>query len=79
MRVFPHWFNLLCSLSLALGLVWCAIALLVDVLRRPPPPHMKIMGIVWPISALFGTVFVLWLYFRRACDRRCVWLAFRVC
>ena len=59
MPVFPHWLDVLCSLSLLLGFV-CAIVLLVDVLRHPP--RMSIMGLVWPISALFGTVFVLWLY-----------------
>ncbi len=44
-----------------LGLI-CAIAVLIDVLRRPQ--RMAIMNIVWPICALFGTVFLLWLYFR---------------
>lgn len=61
MPVFPYWLDVLCSLCLLLGLV-CGIALLVDVLRHPP--RMAVMSLVWPISALFGTVFVLWLYIR---------------
>ena len=33
----------------------------VDELRDPQ--HMWIMNVVWPVSALFGTVFVLWAYY----------------
>jgi hypothetical protein len=40
----------------------CAIVVLTDVLLHPP--HMTIMTIVWPVCALFGTVLLLWLYFR---------------
>lgn len=60
MPVFPIWLDTLCTLSLMLGLV-CTLVILFDVLRHPP--HMGIMTIVWPVCALFGTVFVLWLYF----------------
>lgn len=61
MPIFPSWLNLLCSLTLALGLV-SAIAILIDVARHPP--QMSIMFVVWPVCALFGTLFVFWLYFR---------------
>lgn len=61
MPLFPVWLTALCSVSLALGLV-CAVVILIDVLRHPP--QMAIMAIVWPVCALFGTVFLLCLYFR---------------
>ncbi len=61
MVVFPSWLDTLCTVSLMLGLV-CALAVLFYILRHPS--HMAIMRIVWPVCALFGTVFVLWLYFR---------------
>ncbi len=61
MALFPSWLDALCTASLVLGLV-CGLAILIDVLRHPP--HMAIMRIVWPVCALFGIVFILWLYFR---------------
>lgn len=60
MAVFPSWLHTLCTVSLLLGLV-CAITLWIDVVRHPP--YMAIMRLVWPVCALFGSVFILWLYF----------------
>lgn len=61
MPLFPPWLGTLCTVSLGFGFV-CAIVILIDVLRHPP--QMTVMAIVWPVCALFGTMFLLWLYFR---------------
>jgi len=61
MALFPNWLHIFSSATLMLG-VLCATVILVDVRRHPP--EMVIMGRVWPICALFGTVAVVWLYFR---------------
>jgi hypothetical protein len=61
MAAFPHWIHLLCSTTLVLGML-CAIVIQIDMLSHPP--HMAIMARVWPLCALFGTIFVVWLYFR---------------
>jgi hypothetical protein len=58
---FPGWLDQLCTGSLTVAVV-CAAVILVDVLRHRP--RMAIMAIVWPICALFGSLAVLWLYFR---------------
>ncbi|SMF12241.1 protein of unknown function [Tistlia consotensis] len=55
----PDWLHLLSIAALGLGLL-CAAAVLVDVLRHPQ--HMWIMGVVWPVVALFGTAIALWGY-----------------
>lgn len=61
MPPFPPWLDTLCFTALVLGAL-CSLTLLIDVLRRPQ--HMAIMNWVWPLCALFGMVFVTWLYFR---------------
>jgi hypothetical protein len=61
MPQFPAWLDTLCSAALVLGAL-CSLTILIDVLRRPQ--HMAIMNFVWTVCALFGTVFVTWLYFR---------------
>jgi hypothetical protein len=61
MHLFPTWLDTLCSVALLLGAL-CSLTILIDVLRRPQ--HMAIMNFVWPICALFGIVFITWLYFR---------------
>lgn len=38
----------------------CAFLILLDEMRRPQP--MWIMNIVWPVSALFGTAWIVWQY-----------------
>lgn len=55
------WMHRISIVSLSLGLV-CAIAIALDEWRHPQ--RMWIMNVVWPISALFGTVAWLWGYFR---------------
>jgi hypothetical protein len=55
----PDWLHLVSILALLLGLavaVWIAW----DEWHRPQ--HMWIMNIVWPVTALFGTVFTFWAY-----------------
>jgi len=59
--MFPHWFHQLSIAVLCLGAL-SSLVLLVDVIRRPQ--HMAVMNIVWPVTALFGTLAVLWAYFR---------------
>lgn len=60
MGTIPGWLNTLSIAWLLLGLA-CAACLLVDIVRRPQ--RMGVMNIVWPVTALFGTVLVLWQYF----------------
>jgi hypothetical protein len=57
----PVWLHQLSWVSLLLGAV-CAVAISADLLRRPQ--HMWIMNLVWPVTALFGAVWVVWLYVR---------------
>ena len=57
----PDWLHYLAIASLALGGL-CAALLAVQVARLPQ--HMWIMKIVWPVTALFGTVLAVWAYFR---------------
>lgn len=52
---FPGWLHGLSIAMLALGFV-CAITIALDEVRRPQ--KMWIMNLVWPLTALFGTV--LW-------------------
>lgn len=52
---FPAWLHTLAIISLAIGVV-CAITIALDELRRPQ--KMWIMNLVWPLTALFGSV--LW-------------------
>ncbi len=59
----PEWLHVLAIVFLLLGFS-NAIVLAVDVVRNPQ--HMGIMNIVWPVTALFGTVAVLWFYFNHA-------------
>ncbi|MHA6720218.1 hypothetical protein ACX40Y_12300 [Sphingomonas sp. RS6] len=56
MTAVPHWLHVLAIISLATGFA-CAIVIVADELRHPPT--MWIMGLVWPLTALFGGV--LWL------------------
>lgn len=58
--MFPGWLHALSIAALLLGAV-CACVVLVDVLRHPQ--KMAVMNVVWPVTALFGTVFTVWGYF----------------
>jgi hypothetical protein len=40
----------------------------IQVIRHPQ--HMTVMNIVWPVSALFGTVLIVWAYFRYGQERQ---------
>ena len=57
----PGWLTMLSQASLALG-VALALVVIIDEIRRPQP--MAIMNVVWPITALYGSVLGLWLYLR---------------
>ena len=59
--MFPTWLNTLAILSLLLGAA-CSALLSVQVIRHPQ--HMTVMNVVWPVSALFGTLVVVWAYDR---------------
>jgi len=67
--MFPVWLHWLSMAALALGLV-CGLLITLDVSRRPQ--KMAVMNVVWPVTALFGTVFTLWAYRRygRASSRQ---------
>jgi hypothetical protein len=57
----PTWLNVLaiCSLLLATA---CALWILQDILRGHSQP-MKIMNVVWPITALYAGPLALWAYY----------------
>ena len=56
----PAWLHTLSIAFLLLGLV-CAVVIAVDLVRHKQ--HMWIMNVVWPVTALFGTVWIVWQYF----------------
>jgi uncharacterized protein DUF4396 len=56
----PGWLHALSIAYLLLGAV-CAAIISFDELRHPQ--HMWIMNVVWPVTALFGTGWVMWQYF----------------
>jgi hypothetical protein len=57
----PGWLHALSLGYLVLGGV-CALLIAADVIRYPQ--KMGIMNAVWPVTALFGTGWILWQYFR---------------
>ena len=56
----PAWLHALSVAFLLLGLASAAV-IAADLSRHPQ--HMWIMNVVWPVTALFGTVWVVWQYF----------------
>ncbi|WP_418275327.1 DUF4396 domain-containing protein [Isoptericola jiangsuensis] len=52
---FPPWAVTLTTIMVALGIL-VAVVVAIDVVRRPQP--MGVMNVVWPVTALFGSV--LW-------------------
>ena len=54
-------FSIIANVSLALAFV-CALLIVIDEIRFPQ--RMWIMNLVWPITALYFSVFGLWGYFR---------------
>ncbi len=59
--MFPAWLHVLALACLGLGGI-CALVIMVDEYRYPQ--HMGVMNVVWPTTALFGSVLTLWGYFR---------------
>ncbi len=55
----PTWLHTVSLASVALGIL-CAVVITADISRNPQ--HMAVMAVVWPITALFGTILTLWLY-----------------
>jgi hypothetical protein len=53
-------FTLIAWISLGAAFV-CALAIAIDEMRHPQ--QMWIMNLVWPITALYFSVFALWAYF----------------
>jgi hypothetical protein len=58
----PGWLDLSAKVSIGLGV---ALALVIALLELRRAERMKIMKIVWPVTALYGTVLALWFYRRR--------------
>lgn len=56
----PVWLHDLSIAYLSLGAL-SALIIAFDLVRHPQ--HMWIMNVVWPVTALFGTVRILWQYF----------------
>ncbi len=56
----PEWLHDLSIAYLLFGTV-CATVIAGDEVRNPQ--HMWIMNVVWPVTALFGTAWILWQYF----------------
>ena len=56
----PAWLHSLSIAFLLLGLA-CAVVIAADLVRHKQ--HMWIMNVVWPLAALFGTVWIVWQYF----------------
>ena len=47
---------------ISLGVAFlCALIIAIDEARRPQ--KMAVMNLVWPVSALYGSVFALWAYY----------------
>ena len=65
----PGWFHVLSIASLLLA-GSCFLLIAFDLLRHPQ--HMWIMNVVWPVTALFGSVWIVWQYLRygRLAERR---------
>jgi hypothetical protein len=58
--MFPAWFQFLSLALLVLGGI-SALVIAVDIIRHPQ--KMAIMNVVWPVTATFGTLLVLWAYY----------------
>lgn len=58
----PAWLTDLSVLMLALGVI-CSLIIAIDLLRGNKQ-HMWIMNVVWPITALYGSVIAVWAYFK---------------
>lgn len=65
----PEWLHALSIGSLSLATL-CLLIIAFDLLKHPQ--HMWIMNVVWPVTALFGSVWIVWQYFKygRLAERR---------
>ena len=63
---FPSWLHALSITSLVIAGA-CAAVIVADEVRRPE--KMGIMNLVWPLTALFGSVLWLVFYFRASAKR----------
>jgi hypothetical protein len=61
MPIFPTSLHLVAVLSLSLA-VFCAVTIALDEWRHPQ--KMTVMAVVWPLTALFGSVLWLAIYYR---------------
>lgn len=61
----PTWLHTLSIAALLFGAA-CALVVTVDVVRHPQ--KMGVMNIVWPVTALFGTLLTVWGYFHYGRD-----------
>ena len=59
--MFSPWFHHLSVTGLVLGAA-CLSVVLFDVVRHPQ--KMAVMSVVWPVTALFGSLFTVMAYFR---------------
>lgn len=57
----PDWLHVLSIATLVLGAA-CSLYIVYAVIRNSQ--QMWIMNVVWPVTALFGTVFTTWAYLR---------------
>lgn len=57
----PEWFYALSIASLSLAGL-CFLIITFDLLKHPR--HMWVMNLVWPVTALFGSTWIVWQYFR---------------
>ena len=58
---FPHWLHAIAIASLSVAIA-CTLTIALDQFRRPQ--KMRIMALVWPLTALFGGVVWLAIYYR---------------
>jgi hypothetical protein len=61
MAMIPAWLHVTSLMLIGLGF-GCAIVIAIDEWQHPQ--RMWIMNVVWPLTALFGTMVWLWFYFR---------------
>lgn len=54
--------HIISIVSLAVAFA-CALIIAMDLSRHPQP--MAVMNVVWPVTALYGSVFALWFYWRK--------------
>lgn len=60
--LYPDWLTTLAIISLVVALC-CSCIIVID-LSRGNKQHMWIMNLVWPITALYGSVYALYAYFK---------------